>query len=103
MKVLVSNNPSNVRKANVRRKINVVVEIIAMVCYYESVERGAKMNSSKYDCKFSVLAVPRKRDMFIMNMQVFDVVPHKIDSEEPGRPVSVVWAAVFNLQGIHKT
>ena len=59
------------------------------------------MNISKYGCKFSVLAVPRQTEMFMMNMQVFDIVPHRIESDATGRPLSVVWCAVFNLKGMH--
>ncbi len=57
------------------------------------------MNDSKYACKFSVLAVPRQSGMFMMNMQVYDIVPHSIESDAEGRPLSVVWCAVFNLKG----
>ncbi len=60
------------------------------------------MNGSKYECKFSVLAVPRQSEMFMMNMQVYDIVPHRIESDASGRPLSVVWCAVFNLKGIQK-
>jgi len=64
------------------------------------------MNISKYGCKFTVLAVPRQTEMFMMNMQVFDIVPHRIEpqrieSDATGRPLSVVWCAVFNLKGMH--
>jgi len=58
------------------------------------------MNISNYDCKFSVLAVPRQTEMFMMNMQVYDIVPHSIESDSAGRPLSVVWCAVFNLKGM---
>lgn len=60
------------------------------------------MNGSKYECKFSVLAVPRQSEMFMMNMQVYDIVPHSIESDSEGHPLSVVWCAVFNLKGLHK-
>ena len=40
--------------------------------------------------------------MFMMNMQVYDIVPHSIESDSSGRPLSVVWCAVFNLKGMQK-
>ncbi len=62
------------------------------------------MNTSGFECRFSVLTVPNNPEMFMMNMQVYDVVPHRIrDKETSGsgdRPVSVVWCAVFNVKGM---
>ena len=60
------------------------------------------MNASNYTCKFSVLAIPKQSNMFMMNMRVYDIVPHAVESGDDGRPVSVVWCAVFNLAGFHK-
>lgn len=57
-------------------------------------------SKSNYGCRFSVLAVPKRTEMFMMNMQVFDIVPRSITPEAGGRPVSVVWCAVFNLKGL---
>ena len=61
------------------------------------------MNVSNYGCKFSVLAVPKHTEMFMMNMAVYDVVPHSIESNIEGHPVSVVWCAVFNLASLKKS
>lgn len=58
---------------------------------------------SKYGCRFSVLAVPKQTGMFMMNMQVYDVLPRRIETDvADGSPVSVVWCAVFNLKGLRK-
>ncbi len=63
-----------------------------------------KMKTSGFNCSFSVLTLTQKPDMFMMNMQVFNVVPHavqKIPDDWSGeKPVSVVWCAVFNVKGI---
>ncbi len=63
------------------------------------------MKKYGYDCRFSVLAIPNKPDMFMMNMQVYDVVaqrvmPEKLTADEVSKPVSVVWCAVFNTKGL---
>lgn len=67
------------------------------------------MRVSSFGCRFSVLAAPSHPEMFMMNMQVYDVLPHPVVpsdgdySATPGdalRPVSVVWCAVFNVKGV---
>jgi len=79
-----------------------VLLIFTCVFAIVALERGLVLNDSKYACKFSVLAVPRQTGMFMMNMQVYDIVPHSIESDSSGRPLSVVWCAVFNLKGMQK-
>jgi len=68
------------------------------------------MNVSQFKCSFSVLAAPRHPEMFMMNMQVYDVHPCPVASgggdarstapAEVSHPISVVWCAVFNTKGM---
>jgi hypothetical protein len=50
-----------------------------------------------YGCKFSVIAIPENTNMFLMNMRVYDVVPHKIEPTADNEPVSIIWCAVYNI------
>lgn len=68
------------------------------------------LSTSGFGCRFSVLAVPRQQEMFMMNMQVYDILPHPVASAGGDvlasgngmHPVSVVWCAVFNVKGMRK-
>ena len=53
--------------------------------------------------KFSVMAVPERGDMFLMNTRVYDVVPHKVPPTSGGDPVAVVWCAVYNISQLEKS
>ena len=61
------------------------------------------MKYTKYDCKFSVIAVPERSDMFLMNMRVYDVVPPPVKSTSETDPVSAVWCAVYHLNQLEKS
>ncbi len=60
------------------------------------------MNKTKYGCKFSVLAVPERENMFLMNMRVYDVVPHRLDPKSGSDPLSVIWCAVYDVSAVEK-
>lgn len=60
---------------------------------------GNSMSVSNYGCRFSVLAVPKQPEMFMMNMQVYDVVPQPVGPMSGEQPLTVVWCAVFNVKG----
>jgi hypothetical protein len=61
------------------------------------------MDTSRYGCKFSVLAVPERENMFLMNMRVYDIVPHRIEQESGSDPLSVIWCAVYNMSQMEKS
>ncbi len=56
------------------------------------------MNETSFGCKFSVIAMPRRDDVFLMNMRVYDVVPHQIEATIPNDPLSVIWCAVYKVK-----
>ncbi len=60
------------------------------------------MSKSKYGCQFSVLAVPERDNMFLMNMRVYDVVPHRIEPQSDSDPLSVIWCAVYSVGSMQK-
>jgi len=61
------------------------------------------VNRSKYGCEFSVLTVPERSGMLLMNMRVYDVVeaPSKPSSDKD--PMSVIWCAVYNMSQFEKS
>ncbi len=61
------------------------------------------MSKTKYGCKFSVLAVPEHANMFLMNMRVYDIMPHKIEPQSDTDPLSVIWCAVYNVGALEKS
>lgn len=63
------------------------------------------MTPSGFDTRFSVVAIPDHPEMFMMNMQVFNVFPAPVeqsDLSDDASPDSMVWCAVFTLKGIKK-
>jgi len=64
---------------------------------------GGNVNHANYECNFSVLAVPEREDMFLMNMRVYDVVPQRIEPQSDAEPVSVVWCAVYNVSQLENS
>ncbi len=56
------------------------------------------MNENTFGCQFSVIAMPRRSDIFLMNMRVYDVVPHRIEASIPNEPLSVIWCAVYKVR-----
>ncbi len=58
------------------------------------------MDTSGFCFKFSVVSVPRQTEMFMMNMEVYNLVPLPVAPQAGGQPVSVVWCAVYNVKGI---
>ncbi|MBT3191696.1 MAG: hypothetical protein HN341_03995 [Verrucomicrobia bacterium] len=61
------------------------------------------MNDTKYGCKFSVLAVPDRAEMFLMNMRVYNVVPQTSPPTSNTDPVSVIWCAVYNVTQLERS
>jgi hypothetical protein len=56
------------------------------------------MKENPFGCKFSVIAMPRRSDVFLMNMRVYDVVPHRLEASTSNDPLSVVWCAVYQTK-----
>ncbi len=61
------------------------------------------MKRSKYGSKFSVLAVPERSDMFLMNMRVYDLIERPVTTTADVDPVSVIWCAVYNVSQLEKS
>jgi hypothetical protein len=65
--------------------------------------KGVDVNRTKYGCRFSVLAVPERSDMFLMNMRVYDVIERPVKPTSEVDPVSVIWCAVYNVSQLEKS
>ena len=61
------------------------------------------MDKTKFGCKFSVLAIPERADVFFMNMRVYDVLPQSVAPKPGSDPVAVIWCAVYNLNQFEPT
>jgi hypothetical protein len=54
------------------------------------------MKTTGFDCKFSVVCLPESPNLFMMNMQVFQVHPLAPASTMDGKdPEATVWCAVY--------
>lgn len=54
------------------------------------------MRRKSYEPLFSVLVPNARKDVFFLNMRVYEVVQSVSDSEgQDGEPVSVIWCAVY--------
>ncbi len=61
------------------------------------------MKPSAFETKFSVVCLPENTNLFMMNMQVFEIRESERVREKSDRePQSMVWCAVFQRPVIKK-